>query len=97
MKIPTKADRIMDQGEQNSTVVLEAKLKELEIIFKGWLAKQLLLVEATIVTTISATQGAAIELPLILKKSNKYPKVFQILEESFLKAFKIGNKILYLD
>ncbi|CAI9762541.1 unnamed protein product [Fraxinus pennsylvanica] len=60
MEIPTKAGGIMGQGEQNPIAVVQAKFKELESVFKGWLAKQSLPVEAAVVTTTSAAQGAAI-------------------------------------
>lgn len=39
---------------------MQAKLKEMELKFKGWLAKQSLPVEAAVVTATSAIQGAAI-------------------------------------
>ncbi|KAL8242720.1 hypothetical protein R6Q59_013022 [Mikania micrantha] len=44
----------------NPVTQLQAKYKELETIFKDWLAKQSLLVEAAVVTATSSVQGAAI-------------------------------------
>lgn len=44
----------------NPITHLQAKFKDLENGFKGWLAKQSLPVEAAVVTVTSATQGAAI-------------------------------------
>ncbi|KAK2634939.1 hypothetical protein Ddye_029731 [Dipteronia dyeriana] len=46
--------------QQNPVQVVQAKLKELEIGFKSWLAKQSLPVEAAVVTLTSAAQGAVI-------------------------------------
>ncbi|KAE8683942.1 DNA double-strand break repair Rad50 ATPase-like [Hibiscus syriacus] len=46
--------------QQNPLEQLQAKFKELENSFRGWLAKQSLPVEAAVVTTTSAAQGAAI-------------------------------------
>ncbi|XP_051143728.1 chloroplastic import inner membrane translocase subunit HP30-2 [Andrographis paniculata] len=45
---------------QNPIVLIQAKLKEVEVKFKEWLAKQSLPVEAAVVTATSAGQGAAI-------------------------------------
>ena len=45
---------------QNPIAQFQAKFKELEEGFKGWLAKQSLPVEAAVVTVTSAAQGAAI-------------------------------------
>ncbi|OIT35798.1 PREDICTED: uncharacterized protein LOC109242888 [Nicotiana attenuata] len=45
---------------QNPITQLQNKFKELEIGFKGWLAKQSLPVEAAVVTATSGLQGAAI-------------------------------------
>lgn len=46
--------------QQNPLEQLQAKFKEVETSFRGWLAKQSLPVEAAVVTTTSAAQGAAI-------------------------------------
>ena len=46
--------------QQNPVQVVQAKLKELEIGFKSWLAKQSLPVEAAVVTLTSGAQGAVI-------------------------------------
>ncbi|KAK4433217.1 Chloroplastic import inner membrane translocase subunit HP30-2 [Sesamum alatum] len=51
---------LMGQSQQNPVALVQAKLKEVEIRFRGWLAKQSLPVEAAVVTTTSAAQGAAI-------------------------------------
>lgn len=45
---------------QNPIEQLQARFKELEIGFRGWLSKQSLPVEAAIVTVTSGAQGAAI-------------------------------------
>ena len=45
---------------QNSIAQLQARFKDLENGFRGWLAKQFLPVEAAIVAATSAAQGAAI-------------------------------------
>ena len=50
--------RLMPQ--QNPLEQLQAKFKEVENGFRAWLAKQSLPVEAAVVTTTSAAQGAAI-------------------------------------
>ncbi|KAL4346833.1 hypothetical protein GQ457_17G023010 [Hibiscus cannabinus] len=59
----------MERGKEQGMVVmphqnpieqLQAKFKEVENNFRGWLAKQSLPVEAAVVTTTSAAQGAAI-------------------------------------
>lgn len=59
----------MEQGKQGIMVASEtqnplhqfqARFKELETGFKLWLSKQSLAVEAAVVTTTSAAQGAAI-------------------------------------
>ena len=47
-------------GQQNPVTQLQTKYKEFETIFKTWLAKQTLPVEAAVVTATSALQGAAI-------------------------------------
>lgn len=47
-------------SSQNPIAQLQNKFKELEIGFKGWLAKQSLPVEAAVVTATSGLQGAAI-------------------------------------
>ncbi|PIN02776.1 hypothetical protein CDL12_24698 [Handroanthus impetiginosus] len=57
---PSKGGDLMGQVEQNPIALVQAKLKEVEIRFKGWLEKQTLPVEAAVVTTTSAAQGAAI-------------------------------------
>ncbi|XP_039032785.1 chloroplastic import inner membrane translocase subunit HP30-1-like [Hibiscus syriacus] len=46
--------------QQNPLEQLQAKFKEVDNTFRGWLAKQSLPVEAAVVTTTSAAQGAAI-------------------------------------
>ena len=46
--------------QQNPLEQLQAKFKEVENGFRAWLAKQSLPVEAAVVTTTSAAQGAAI-------------------------------------
>ncbi|KAF5450558.1 hypothetical protein F2P56_030893 [Juglans regia] len=46
--------------QQNPIEQLQARFKELETQFKGWLAKQSLPVEVALVTATSAAQGAAI-------------------------------------
>ncbi|KAG8381636.1 hypothetical protein BUALT_Bualt06G0142200 [Buddleja alternifolia] len=56
---PAKAGGLM-AAEQNPIAVVQAKFKEVEIRFRAWLAKQSLPVEAAVVTTTSAAQGAAI-------------------------------------
>ncbi|KAL3629728.1 hypothetical protein CASFOL_026950 [Castilleja foliolosa] len=48
------------KSEQNPIEAVQAKFKEVEIMFRGWLAKQSLPVEAAIVTVTSGAQGAAI-------------------------------------
>ncbi|KAL3837994.1 hypothetical protein ACJIZ3_022585 [Penstemon smallii] len=53
VEIPTRV-------EQNPIALVQAKFKEVEIRFRGWLAKQSLPVEAAVVTATSAVQGAAI-------------------------------------
>lgn len=45
---------------QNPIEQLQSRFKELESGFKAWLSKQSLPVEAAVVTTTSAAQGAAI-------------------------------------
>ncbi|KAL0358815.1 UNVERIFIED_CONTAM: Chloroplastic import inner membrane translocase subunit HP30-2 [Sesamum angustifolium] len=60
VEIPGKAGGLMGQVEQNPIAVVQAKLKEVETRFKGWLAKQSLPVEAAVVTATSGAQGAAI-------------------------------------
>ena len=45
---------------QNPIAQLHARFKNLENGFRAWLAKQTLPVEATVVTTTSAAQGATI-------------------------------------
>ncbi|KAL3524505.1 hypothetical protein ACH5RR_017339 [Cinchona calisaya] len=47
-------------GGGNPIAELQAKFKELENGFKGWLAKQSLPIEASVVTATAAFQGAAI-------------------------------------
>lgn len=47
-------------GEQNPIALVQSKFKEVEVKFRGWLAKQTLPVEAAVVTVTSAAQGAAI-------------------------------------
>ncbi|KAL7106752.1 hypothetical protein ACP275_06G012600 [Erythranthe tilingii] len=59
-EIPTKAGGMMGQPQQNPLALVQFKLKEVESKFRGWLAKQSLPVEAAVVTTTSAAQGAAI-------------------------------------
>lgn len=49
-----------NSSSQNPITQLQNKFKELEIGFKGWLAKQSLPVEAAVVTATSGLQGAAI-------------------------------------
>ncbi|XP_042473002.1 chloroplastic import inner membrane translocase subunit HP30-2-like [Zingiber officinale] len=44
----------------NPIVLVQARLKDLEIGFRGWLAKQSIAVEAAVVTATNAAQGAAI-------------------------------------
>jgi predicted lysophospholipase L1 biosynthesis ABC-type transport system permease subunit len=46
--------------QQNPIEQIQARYKELEAGFRGWLAKQSLPVEAAVVTVTSAAQGAAI-------------------------------------
>jgi hypothetical protein len=46
--------------QQNPIEHIQARFKELEVGFRGWLAKQSLPVEAAVVTATSAAQGAAI-------------------------------------
>ncbi|XP_059434134.1 chloroplastic import inner membrane translocase subunit HP30-2 [Corylus avellana] len=46
--------------QQNPIELIQARFKELEAGFRGWLAKQSLPVEAAVVTATSAAQGAAI-------------------------------------
>lgn len=60
MEIPKMAGGIMRQAELNPIALVQSKYKEVEIRFKGWLAKQSLPVEAAVVTATSAVQGAAI-------------------------------------
>lgn len=60
MEIPTKGGGLMGQAEQNPIAVVQAKFKEVENRFRGWLAKQSLPVEAAVVTVTSGAQGAAI-------------------------------------
>lgn len=60
MEVPTKAGGLMANSQQNPVALVQAKLKEVELKFKGWLAKQSLPVEAAVVTATSAIQGAAI-------------------------------------
>ncbi|KAL3650611.1 hypothetical protein CASFOL_007014 [Castilleja foliolosa] len=48
------------KSEQNPIEAVQAKFKEVETMFRGWLAKQSLPVEAAIVTVTSGAQGAAI-------------------------------------
>ncbi|KAL8551186.1 hypothetical protein ACS0TY_000317 [Phlomoides rotata] len=60
MEVPMKAGGLMGQGQQNPVALVQAKFKEVEVVFKGWLAKQSLPVEAAVVTATSAVQGAAI-------------------------------------
>lgn len=55
--ISTKGAGLM---EQNPIAVVQAKFKEVETMFRGWLAKQSLPVEAAVVTVTSGAQGAAI-------------------------------------
>ena len=51
--------KLMPQ-QQNPIEQLQARFKELEAGFRGWLAKQSLPVEVAVVTATSAAQGAAI-------------------------------------
>lgn len=51
---------VIPQQNQNPIEQLQARFKELESGFKGWLAKQSLPVEAAVVTLTSGAQGAAI-------------------------------------
>lgn len=44
----------------NPIVLVQARLKDLETGFRGWLAKQSIAVEAAVVTATNAAQGAAI-------------------------------------
>ncbi|KAL1547323.1 chloroplastic import inner membrane translocase subunit HP30-2-like [Salvia divinorum] len=60
VEIPTKAGGLMVNPQQNPVALVQAKLKEVELRFKGWLAKQSIPVEAAVVTVTSAAQGAAI-------------------------------------
>ena len=60
VEVPTKAGGLMGNSQQNPVALVQAKLKEVELKFKGWLAKQSLPVEAAVVTVTSAAQGAAI-------------------------------------
>ncbi|KAH6813622.1 Mitochondrial import inner membrane translocase subunit Tim17/Tim22/Tim23 family protein [Perilla frutescens var. frutescens] len=60
VEIPTKAGELMANSQQNPVALVQVKLKEVEVKFKGWLAKQTLPVEAAVVTATSAIQGAAI-------------------------------------
>lgn len=46
--------------QQNPIEHIQARFKELEVGFRGWLAKQSLPVEAAVVTATGAAQGAAI-------------------------------------
>ncbi|KAL6500997.1 hypothetical protein OROHE_025194 [Orobanche hederae] len=58
--IPTNDVVLTGQPEQNPIAVLQVKLKEVDSMFRGWVAKQSLPVETAIVTAISGAQGAAI-------------------------------------
>ncbi|KAG6438366.1 hypothetical protein SASPL_103307 [Salvia splendens] len=60
VEIPTKAGGLMVNPQQNPVALVQAKLKEVELRFKGWLEKQSIPVEAAVVTVTSAAQGAAI-------------------------------------
>lgn len=61
VEIPNKAaGGLMGLDNQNPIELVQNKFKELEVKFKAWLAKQSLPVEAAVVTTTSAAQGAAI-------------------------------------
>ncbi|CAL9008982.1 unnamed protein product [Prunus brigantina] len=51
---------VIPQQNQNPIEQFQARFKELESGFKGWLAKQSLPVEAAVVTLTSGAQGAAI-------------------------------------
>ena len=51
---------MLPQQNQNPIEQLQARFKELETGFRGWLSKQSLPVEAAIVTVTSGAQGAAI-------------------------------------
>ncbi|GFQ02158.1 hypothetical protein PHJA_002359700 [Phtheirospermum japonicum] len=57
---PNNGGGLTGKPEQNPIAVVQAKIKEVEIRFRGWLAKQSLPVEAAIVTATSGAQGAAI-------------------------------------
>lgn len=61
VELPNKAGGgLMGLDNQNPIEFVQNKFKELEVNFKAWLAKQSLPVEAAVVTTTSAAQGAAI-------------------------------------
>ncbi|CAI9087020.1 OLC1v1020973C1 [Oldenlandia corymbosa var. corymbosa] len=60
MEWPNMAKGLILGDGGNPIAQIQAKYKELEDGFKGWLAKQSLPVEAAVVTLTSATQGAAI-------------------------------------
>ncbi|KAL3630773.1 hypothetical protein CASFOL_023757 [Castilleja foliolosa] len=60
MEIPAKAGALWGQAQQNPINFVQTQFKEVEAKFKVWLAKQSLAVEAAVVTSTSAAQGAAI-------------------------------------
>ncbi|KAE8708224.1 putative Response to low sulfur 3 [Hibiscus syriacus] len=51
---------MMVMPQQNPLELLQAKFKEVENNYRGWLAKQSLPVDAAVVSTTSAAQGASI-------------------------------------
>ncbi|KAH6828984.1 isochorismate synthase 2, partial [Perilla frutescens var. hirtella] len=59
VEIPMKVSGLIGNFQQNPVALVQVKLKDVEVKFKGWLAKQTLPVEAVIVTATSAIQGAA--------------------------------------
>ncbi|KAL6499073.1 hypothetical protein OROHE_026374 [Orobanche hederae] len=59
-EISTISGGLMGQADQNPIAVVQAKFKEAETRFKGWVAKQSFPVEAAVVTGKGVAQGAAI-------------------------------------
>ncbi|KAL6509675.1 hypothetical protein OROGR_022985 [Orobanche gracilis] len=49
---------LMGQADQNLISVVQAKFKEVETMFKGWVAKHSLLVEAAVATVTGGAKGA---------------------------------------
>ncbi|KAL6576569.1 hypothetical protein OROMI_010845 [Orobanche minor] len=59
-EISTISGGLMGQADQNPIAVVQAKFKEAETRFEGWVAKQSFPVEAAVFTGIGVAQGAAI-------------------------------------